>query len=993
MFGPAPRRIVLIPHVADAFGQFAGATLLPFDLRMELRQRLRRPYPSIGALQEAGLPFLQPSVEVTQFGRLLGVQAGVDGFGHLLDLLAEAVLGGFEPLVSLVPGDDAGQGVEGVLVAARGHEHLVAGLTAGQGHIGVGTGRALGGVEDRVPARDALGAVGGARVAELHGLGHVFGGEPVGAFPVPDEHPRPFVDPEHGERLPVRHAYMVVVPAGHDDVAHMDLLAVDHGGATLVAQLAGVEPQPLDRPVDLGGLPVRDGADRGVRVLHPRGGYRVHGRLVAVPMPDHAAIEQFAGQPFGVGGRPFAQTDGVGRVVGVLEPVHVAHGHHVARVPFGQLHDAAAAHGIQLHGVAHQRQSRPGLVGHAQQRKRLVLVHHAGLVHDQERVTVQPVLVGHAPVGVAAMVGLPLGHAIPGVFGIGLVVPPAVCLQQTHQGPRPGADLLAHDQRRLLGRRGDDQPFAVLPAIVVDRVEHVGLARAGRALDHGEGIALADRFDGLALSGVQRVPFREIVQTRVRGLLDAAGGQTALELVLALDHGPARQRLHPTGPRPRVLAQHDAQFPGPVAYPLGQGLQLVARSRRPGQAHLVVGGDLQLFQAPRAVHLAQRGDGRHGAPPHRVGTEPDGPWPRIRRRAGKHGGDVVASGAQLLVPRPVVHARVPPPLGLPRVGPCLEAQTHQGPLVGLRHRPVADHAHDIAGPRITHPAHAVRMRGPPLVHQLGHTRIDRVPAFAEHVRSIPKLRHTPLHVQRHAVRGHRVAQAGVPVHRGLVHGTDVLVHAEQSAAVDAVPFIADPHPVDQLQVAVQLGVAGTAGEMGRGHEHHLVRPHPPPPAVPAAQTHRQPFGQEPPDRLLATRLGLHAGLAHVPVHDRRHVQILTVVQRDLIGAHVPRTERLQQLPAVRVAPVQQHLQTAVTQPLRGTFRAIRVTMEAQTVRMLAKVRFEALSGLIAAFQVLLQGTPPGGDLDDMPTHDTNSTPLSRWIPACPRSGHKYFAID
>ena len=269
------------------------------------------------------------------------------------------------------------------------------------------------------------------------------------------------------------------------------------------------------------------------------------------------------------------------------------------------------------------------------------------------------------------------------------------------------------------------------------------------------------------------------------------------------------------------------------------------------------------------------------------------------------------------------------------------------------------------------------MRGPPLVHQLGHTRIDRVPAFAEHVRSVPELRHTPLHVQRHAVRGHRVAQAGVPVHRGLVHGTDVLVHAEQSAAVDAVPFIADPHPVDQLQVAVQLRVAGTAGEMGRGHEHHLVRPHPPPPAVPAAQTHRQPFGQEPPDRLLATRLGLHAGLAHVPVHDRRHVQILAVVQRDLIGAHVPSTKRLQQLPAVRVAPVQQHLQTAVTQPLRRTFRAIRVTMEAQTVRMLAKVRFEALSGLIAAFQVLLQGTPPGGDLDDMPTHDTNSTPSPR----------------
>ena len=140
--------------------------------------------------------------------------------------------------------------------------------------------------------------------------------------------------------------------------------------------------------------------------------------------------------------------------------MHVAHGHHVARVPFGQLHDAAASHGVQLHGVAHQRQSRPGLVGHAQQRKRLVLVHHAGLVHDQERVMIQPVLVGHAPVGVAAMVGLSLGHAVPGVFGVGLVVTPAVCLQQTHQGPRPGADLLARDQRRLLGRRGDDLPFS-----------------------------------------------------------------------------------------------------------------------------------------------------------------------------------------------------------------------------------------------------------------------------------------------------------------------------------------------------------------------------------------------------------------------------------------------------------------------------------------------------------------------------------------------------
>lgn len=33
-------------------------------------------------------------------------------------------------------------------------------------------------------------------------------------------------------------------------------------------------------------------------------------------------------------------------------------------------------------------------------------------------------------------------------------------------------------------------------------------------------------------------------------------------------------------------------------------------------------------------------------------------------------------------------------------------------------------------------------------------------------------------------------------------------------------------------------------------------------------------------------------------------------------------------------------------------------METQTVTMLTKVRFETLSGLIAAFQVLLQGTPP-----------------------------------
>ena len=176
---------------------------------------------------------------------------------------------------------------------------------------------------------------------------------------------------------------------------------------------------------------------------------------------------------------------------------------------------------------------------------------------------------------------------------------------------------------------------------------------------------------------------------------------------------------------------------------------------------------------------------------------------------------------------------------------------------------------------------------------------------------------------------------------------------------------------------MQLRVAGTAGEMGRGHEHHLVRPHPPPPAVPAAQTHRQPFGQEPPDRLLATRLGLHAGLAHVPVHDRRHVQILAVVQR---GSHrrarsphgtTSTAPRCPGRARPAASPNRRHATASKGIPCHPRNDGNTDRQNARQGTLRNPVRPDcSLSGTPP-------GNAPGGDLDDMPTHDTNSTPSPR----------------